>query len=1437
MTTPTRLTTRALTRPASFLTTRQPGYASYLRATLTFLREAGQEQLRAVPVFGPMLLGASAALTELSRDDDGASFEEHLLRLTQSSADGVDTVTALSAVILDRQADILRTLRAQGLAEHPEFLTDFAITAALFAYRQRVAHETCYADYRGIEGVSRTEHAASLPLDQVFVEPTFLPEHFRDDDHDHHRLLSQLIDDGDLTPDQKATLEREYASLSAEHWQAQGPIDQVLQWPVLLKARHVVLLGGPGTGKSTFLRHLARLSTLDTPPDHSLDGLTPVILPLASFADHLNISPACTLADFISTTMRTRGGSALELAIRDEISAGNVLFLLDGVDEIPDMPTRAGVVKALDRFITDTTSNAIVITSRPYGYIRVSGSVQHFTLPNFSSLQIETFVRQWQLAFERWRHPIAPDVQAARDEADEMLAEIRRSQKVAEIAANPLMLVIISLIRYEGRKLPEQRVELYHRAVNTLLDTWNQWRSSSSQNARSGQLPVNALVRVLGVVAEWTRRTKPTGIIHRAELTRELSRVLRALELDDNSPDVTAESYIRAAAGRSGLLEERGQNIFAFWHPTFEEYLAAVDLATPVTRAICRLLPLRTNPRWREVLLLAVGYVGIVQRDPETATALVKAFASEELPVTEPLLHSALRLAAACIVDDVGIRRSVVEDVLLRLGVTALNQPYAPLVEAFVDTARAVPRFRLSDGGVHSLQPVSSHPNWKVRMECARLLANVSSDCAVALSSCELMLNDPDPDVSCHAALGLAKAGDYRPEVWRALAHFYKPFVKIEPNLSDFVASAPANAHAALLALFDTGDSEDRFAAGALLWRLGFLNDALVEQLVGNFRWRSEALLFRQRLGRLDGGVIGLLSSRLKTAGFDERLWIASLLVELRQADSALLAAALVPVLAASDPAQVLTASEILLGISVEDTEVSRAISRLLKSSPGKVPGRAVALLLRTRAIDDQVICAFIDALPSEDVDMDSAMNVVDRASPPYDDVARTILRLAERLLAVNHPRGAVDLRTFFGRAISAPWGLSAIDALLDSLRSGSASRNLHILEALVRLGSADLRVEDALIEIVSAREGRPSDQSALEVSQAAALLIVLGRPELSVSPLIELLQAPDYNMASRAADLLSRIPESLKVERLLQVLSSCRSSQQILIARAILGVLDTSAFWIDGYVRHNMLADIIEFDDRRFYAGGPTHPLLVRDRSRPLSPETSEKLTPVLFGLLNDSSHAVVIRAAALLSQLGRRDASLIDALRSVAEMLLPTVALEAALVLAEIGEKTIAARILKSLATGNGPDRESAAEIRDALLGPRRRFGGFRLEEDRPLRDVSVVLADALSANPDVSRPAREQLEKQFQTVASWPIVVAVTEHLVEAPSLVLKSLRKMLRGNRPLSVEDSRLVASLTTVDPSDTEGDGWLRRWIFAWASQRVDPFADSRSSIRPPSRRR
>jgi HEAT repeats/NACHT domain len=1086
--------------------------APYLRAILTFVKVSSEEQLKQIPIIGPLILGASEALKDLSEEQDDQKLErrvESLLTIGEQTQEDIRLLTGLAGLIFVQQQQLLAQLQSAGLPADRRQLTEFATEAALIAYRSRVARDYQYVDNRGIEGGTRAEHAAALPLDDIYIVPRLLPERERETVREREKdVLNKLLDDrGDLTSEQRVRLEEEYAIITGERWRpgTKKQDEGLALGKALERAPHAVIIGGPGVGKSVLTRYLARACALGRPAmDARLgwsDQLVPVLIPLAAFADARATHPDLKLRDFLDDRMVARGGDALRAVVSEELDKGRLYIILDGVDEVPDSHSRAALVQAVDDFILDYADNRFLITSRPYGYIRLAGDLTHFQLLNFSPAQVEEFIHCWQRAFERRQHPDAPNFEEAKEQANALVEEIRRSPKVSELATNPLMLVIISLIRYEKARLPEERVQLYNRAVNTLMDTWNQWRSRQAKDIGGATLPLDRLIRVWGAVAEWMRREKPTGVVHRAELKRELVCVLEEKEYDEDTPEATAEAYLRAAADRAGLLEERGIEIFGFWHPTFEEFLAAVELTTPTSRAIERLLPLRHDPRWREVILLAVGYVGIVQRDNETATQIVEAIAFKETPPEEPVTHPCLRLAADCIADDVGVKRTLSQRIIVELARIIQAQPYYELTEVFIKTVRALPKLRARPETISALAPLADYNNWEVRMEVARVFSNVTTENAEALTLCRRLLGDVDGDVRCHAALGLARADEMRPEVWLGLLRFDSGYTQMKPAAREFLAARLDEAEAAWIPLLESDDEELRDRA---LWALrgirrlpaGVLDNLFSGLETDDRQTRIDAALQLISLGKNDERIFDIFLAELTADGASEidkekAFWSLMEVVESSDARTTEIMYTWV----VSDSSMLIDkASFYFSRFGQADDLMTTRLLALLADENRAVRFNVAWVLYRMGNRDEKVFDAFVAALDSEDVD---TRLIAAR-------ILRDERRLEERVIEtlsplLNNESAYVRLEAAQLLTAMKAAGEEVVNALLPIVTNDEDFK-VSAVQILSEYVEAKKRVQDALLAQLTAGDV----QSRL---QTANLIRVAGLRDLALETIARMVE------------------------------------------------------------------------------------------------------------------------------------------------------------------------------------------------------------------------------------------------------------------------------------------------------------------------------------------
>ena len=452
----------------------------------------------------------------------------------------------------------------------------------------------------------------------------------------------------------------------------------------------LIILGDPGAGKTTFLKYLA----LVLAEGGQLDGKArlPILLPLSAYANALAADANLRLDHFVGAYYEGRGiDLPISQMLEEALSQGGAIVLLDGLDEVKELDRRhmvAGRVVEFFRFHRQK-GNKFIVTSRIVGYRDVRRAVQGMaecTLVDFDDDDIRDFVEKWTGAIERAaRGDTAVAQQKATREREELMDALARNAGVRRLAANPLLLTILALMKRQGISLPERRVELYQKYVDTLLKHWNLARGLEERGGRD--LDVFATLQVLAPLALWMHETSPgVGLVKREDVRRKLIEIFAGR--GEEEPERRAQEFLADVREHAGLLLERGPGEYGFIHLTFQEYLAAMAIGMqgqvelgPVVDALGA--HIGEDP-WREVSLLTVGYMGIVQQRPEAAgVALVRLI--ESAP-GEPGAASAL--AGEAVVDawPGGVSPTCRARVLSELGAT------------MADDRNVAPRLRASAG-------------------------------------------------------------------------------------------------------------------------------------------------------------------------------------------------------------------------------------------------------------------------------------------------------------------------------------------------------------------------------------------------------------------------------------------------------------------------------------------------------------------------------------------------------------------------------------------------------------------------------------------------------------------------------------------------------------------------------------------------------------------
>ncbi len=382
-------------------------------------------------------------------------------------------------------------------------------------------------------------------------------------------------------------------------------VDQLNRRPKL------VLLGDPGSGKTTFVNfvamcmagqllgrpeaNLTRLTEAlpqedDKEPDpQSWDhgALLPVRVVLRDFAAQGlpavgERATAKHLWDFVTGQLQAAALGEYVPHLAQALFKQGGLVLLDGLDEVPAAEQRREQIKqAVEDFAATFRKCRLLVTSRTYAYQQQAWRLNGFTeavLAPFERGQIDRFVERWYVHIAPLRGLSDGDAQGR---AELLRRAIRSSDRLAALAARPLLLTLMaSLHAWRGGSLPEKREQLYADTVDLLLDWWERPKVVRDRERVIVQQP--SLVEWLRVDRDQVRallerlayqaHAAQPGLVGTADVPE--GELLSGLMQLSRNPQVNPARLVEYLSWRAGLLLPRGVGVYTFPHRTFQEYLA-----------------------------------------------------------------------------------------------------------------------------------------------------------------------------------------------------------------------------------------------------------------------------------------------------------------------------------------------------------------------------------------------------------------------------------------------------------------------------------------------------------------------------------------------------------------------------------------------------------------------------------------------------------------------------------------------------------------------------------------------------------------------------------------------------------------------------------------------------------------------------------------------
>ncbi len=387
--------------------------------------------------------------------------------------------------------------------------------------------------------------------------------------------------------------------------------DTPRQTPTLLDQLNdharAVVLGGPGSGKSTVLRVLALGLSSDEAVFRETwhhGGLLPIYVELRKLAEPLRAldERSCTaeqvlnvLVSFVKQRMQANGPD-LAQHLNAWVHKHGAVWLLDGLDEVPD-EWRVKVQVAIALLMEQFRAARVIVACRVNTYdsadpLRTRNGPQptEFVVRPFSPDQQNDFVRRYY-----------DEVRVRRSTSEDETARLKRSlldemgdkQYLRDMGGMPLLMMVIAQLHTTVGRLPTGLCALLDEAINFLMAEWEEQRLREDNESKPGD--PNASLRLVHDLISAERDTvlsKLTKVAHQTYQRQsldisendlsvafvELLAELRRRPTGTRLPDwLNAQHFVDYLKNRSGLLNDEGGSprLFKYPHKIFHEYMTA----------------------------------------------------------------------------------------------------------------------------------------------------------------------------------------------------------------------------------------------------------------------------------------------------------------------------------------------------------------------------------------------------------------------------------------------------------------------------------------------------------------------------------------------------------------------------------------------------------------------------------------------------------------------------------------------------------------------------------------------------------------------------------------------------------------------------------------------------------------------------------------------
>ncbi|UCH92496.1 MAG: NACHT domain-containing protein [Candidatus Aminicenantes bacterium] len=468
-----------------------------------------------------------------------------------------------------------------------------------------------------VQGVSRNFNVVKEDYRQAIIEEV-----------KHLRFIG--IPTGNYEKQQlmvKPELAKVYISLDFSHEKDASEITTLQA--ILNKSNRVVVLGDPGAGKSTLAKYLALLHSqkLENNKAFHKEDKVPFIIPIREFVRlQQERSEPFNFIDYLKHISEANYSfnNMDEDFFISQLGLGKAIVLFDGLDEVASEAGRIRIAQNIQQFARSYPDTLIWVTSRIVGYtvdVKLDPRVfDHYYLAPVKLDQAREFIKKW------YEIQIPKEKTLRVDRIHSLCNAVEENPGVQRLKTNPLLLTLMTLVHQFEGTLPDDRAKLYEKCIELLLKTWQEQKyitlglkNPLEERGISYDDQLKMLAATAFYIQEKNQDMKAEdtrGLIEEDELARVLFKArFDKKRMPEESAKEDVKRFIDYIRDRAGLFVEKGrnkkgENVFAFVHLSFLEYLCAYQVAEDKSKSqqqhIHELLRYIKKAAWEEPILLSL---------------------------------------------------------------------------------------------------------------------------------------------------------------------------------------------------------------------------------------------------------------------------------------------------------------------------------------------------------------------------------------------------------------------------------------------------------------------------------------------------------------------------------------------------------------------------------------------------------------------------------------------------------------------------------------------------------------------------------------------------------------------------------------------------------------------------------------------------------------